>query len=44
MFVLKEFLENKKSAWAREREVNSDVQFEVKAKVSKEFPHHELVI
>lgn len=33
-FFSKAFLDNKKSAW--EREVNSDVQFEVKAKVSKE--------
>lgn len=33
-FFKKNFWKTKKSAW--EREVNSDVQFEVKAKVSKE--------
>lgn len=31
-----ENLENKNYTWAREREVNSDVQSEVKAKISKE--------
>lgn len=29
-------MENKNHTWAREREVNLDVQFEVKAKISKE--------